>query len=110
MTLPLCVGFSLFYLMMMLSRVHVRSSGQSFTFFHWNLNSISVQNYTKVSILTAYTLVHNSDIICHSETYLNSEASTDDQNLKNLVTICYALTIFPIIRKEGEGVKYLVSY
>ena len=56
-------------------------SGQSFSICHWNLNSISAHNYTKISLLTAYVLVHNFDIICLSETYLNSETSTDDQNL-----------------------------
>ena len=34
------------------------------------------------SVLTAYVLVHNFDIICLSETYLNSEISTDDKNLE----------------------------
>ena len=56
-------------------------SGQSFSIFHLNLNSISAHNYTKISLLTAYVLVHNFDIICLSETNLNSETSTDDQNL-----------------------------
>ena len=56
-------------------------SGQSFSICHWNLNSISAHNYIKISLLTAYVLVHNFDIICLSETYLNSETSTDDQNL-----------------------------
>ena len=48
---------------------------------HWNLNSTSAHNYTRISLLTAYVLVHNFDIICLSEAYLNSETSTDDQNL-----------------------------
>ena len=53
-------------------------SGQSFSICHWNLNSISAHNYTKISLLTAYVLAYNFDIICLSETYLNSETSTDD--------------------------------
>ena len=57
-------------------------SGQSFSICHWNLNSISAHIYTKTSLLTAYILVHNFDIICLSETYLNSETSTDDQKLE----------------------------
>ena len=55
---------------------------QSFSICHWNLNSISAHNYTKISLLTAYVLVHNFDIICLSETYFNSETSTDDRNLE----------------------------
>ena len=58
------------------------NSGQSFSICHLNLNSISAPNYTKIYLLIAYVLVHNFDIICPSETYLNSETSTDDQNLE----------------------------
>ena len=57
-------------------------SGQSFSICHWNLSSISAHNYNKISLLTAYVLVHNFDITCLSETYLNSETPTDDQNLE----------------------------
>ena len=57
-------------------------SGQRFSICHWNLNSILAHNFTKISLLTAYVLVHNFDIICLSETYLNSEISTDDKNLE----------------------------
>ena len=34
-------------------------SGQSFSICHWNLNSISAHNYTKIFLLTAYVLVYN---------------------------------------------------
>ena len=57
-------------------------SEQSFSICHWNLNSISAHSYTKISILTAYILVHSFDIICLCETYLNCETLTDDQNLE----------------------------
>ena len=57
-------------------------SGQSFSISHLNLNSISGHNFTKISLLTAYDLVHNFDIICVTETYLNSETLTDDKNLE----------------------------
>ena len=38
--------------------------------------------FTKVSLLSAYISVHKFDIICLSETYLNSETSSDDENLE----------------------------
>ena len=38
--------------------------------------------FTKVSLLSAYSSVHKFDIICLSETYLNSETPSDDENLK----------------------------
>ena len=38
--------------------------------------------WTKLFNLTAYVLVHNFDIIYLSDTYLNSETSTDDKDLE----------------------------
>ena len=49
------------------------SSGKCFSICHWNLNSITAHNFAKLSLLTAYNLVHSFVIICLSETYLNSE-------------------------------------
>ena len=37
-------------------------AGQSFSICHWNLNSISAHNFTKISLLTAYVLVHDFDL------------------------------------------------
>ena len=46
--------------------------------------------FTKVSLLLAYISVHKFDIICLSETYLNSQIPSVDKNLEipgyNLVT------------------------
>ena len=53
-----------------------------FSVCHWNLNSISAHMFTKVSLLSAYSSVHKFDIICLSETYLNSETPSDDENLE----------------------------
>ena len=38
--------------------------------------------FTKVSLLSAYISVHKFNIICLSETYLNSEIPSDDENLE----------------------------
>ena len=38
--------------------------------------------FTKVYLLSAYISVHKFEIICPSETYLNSEISSDDENLE----------------------------
>ena len=48
---------------------------------HWNLNSISAHNYIKLFLLKAYIAIHKFDIICLSETYLDSSTSSDDDNL-----------------------------
>ena len=38
--------------------------------------------FTKVSLLLAYIFVHKFDIIYFSETYLNSEIPSDNENLE----------------------------
>ena len=38
--------------------------------------------FTKVSLLSAYIFAHKFDIICLSETYVNSEIPSDDENLE----------------------------
>ena len=58
------------------------SSRECFSICHWNLNSISTQSYTEVSLLTADSLIHNFDIIYVSETFLNSETAPNDPNLE----------------------------
>ena len=44
-------------------------SRECFSICYWNLNSISAQSYTKVSLLTACNFIHKFDIICVSDTF-----------------------------------------
>ena len=39
---------------------------------HWNLNSLSAHNFSKLTQLKAYISVYKLDFICLSETYLDS--------------------------------------
>ena len=55
---------------------------QSFSICHWNVNSVSAYNFSKVSLLRAYIFIHKFDVICISETFLNSDTAFDDDNLK----------------------------
>ena len=45
-----------------------------FSFYHWNLNSMSAHNYVKLSSLQAYNSVYKHDVICLLETYLDNSA------------------------------------
>ena len=54
---------------------------QSFSICHWNVYSLSDQNFSKVSLLRAYISIHKFDVICISETFLNSDTAFDDDNL-----------------------------
>ena len=54
---------------------------QSLSICHWNLNSIAAENFAKISLLQAYLTVHKFDIVCLSETYLDSTFLSDDSRL-----------------------------
>ena len=60
----------------------ISSSGQCFSIYHLNLNSIATHGYAKLSLLIAYNPVHSLDFICLSQTYLNSENPPDDTRLE----------------------------
>ena len=86
-----------------------RTLKASLSICHWNLNSISAHNYVKLSLLRAYLAFHNFDIICLSETYLNSSNSPDDETLEisgyNLVRSDH-----PLNSKRGGVCIYYKNY
>ena len=53
---------------------------QTLSICHWNLSSICAHNFAKLFLLRAYVSVHKLDIICLSETYLDS--SIGDESLE----------------------------
>ena len=57
------------------------SSFKCFSICHWNLSSITFHDFLKVKLLTAYNVIHKFDIICISESYLNSDTSSNDDKL-----------------------------
>ena len=52
------------------------------TFFHWNLNGLTARRNIKILLLQVYVTQYNCDIICLSETYLNSSIQKDDDRIK----------------------------
>ena len=60
-----------------------RASSNNISIWHWNLNSISPRNYTKLFLLKPYIAIHKFDIIYLSKTYLDSGTTSDDENLIN---------------------------
>ena len=59
-----------------------RNTDETFSNCHWNLNSLLAYNYNKLFLLRAYIAVHKFDVICLSETYLNSTVASDEKNLE----------------------------
>ena len=72
----------------------------------WYLNSISAHDYSQLFLLKACILAHKSDIICLSETYLDSTVPLDDDNLVisgyNLICSDYPSNI----RRRGVCLYY----
>ena len=48
------------------------TNGNSLSVCHWNLNGIAAHKFIKISLLEAYNTIHDFDIICLSETFLDS--------------------------------------
>ena len=59
-----------------------RNSWFNFSIYHWNLNSLTTNNFEKVNPLEAYYAVNKFDIICLSESFLDSSILTENNNLK----------------------------
>ena len=49
---------------------------------HWNLNGIAARKFVKMTHLEALSAAHSLDIICISETFLDSEFPNDDPRLR----------------------------
>ena len=47
------------------------SSCDEFSICNWNLNTITVHKFIKISVLRAYVSIHNFNILCLSETFLD---------------------------------------
>ena len=89
----LIIGFSLYHIWLHIHLVNLSGdveknpgpksySAQDLTICHWNQNSIASHNFTKIALLKAYLSVHKMDIICLSETFLDSSISIDDDHLQ----------------------------
>ena len=50
-------------------------------FCHWDLNGLAGHDFLKVSLIEAFITTHNFDIICLSETFLDSTVPQDDENI-----------------------------
>ena len=59
-----------------------RNSSQKLSICHWNLNSIAAHNFIKVSLLVAYNYIYKCNIICLSETYLDSSVVLGDDSFE----------------------------
>ena len=68
-------------------------------------NGICGHNYIKLLLLRAYISSHKFDIICISKTYLNSDTSTVDENLK-IAGYTFIRADHPFNSKRGDVCIY----
>ena len=57
------------------------NSSCTFSVCHWNLNSLAAHNFEKVGLLEAFNTINKFDIICVSESYLDSTFSSDNEDI-----------------------------
>ena len=82
-----------------------RSTDETFSICHWNLNSLPAYDYNKLFLLRAYTAVYKFDVICLSETYVDATVASDDENLE--VTNCHLVrSDHPANTKRGGVCLY----
>ena len=58
-----------------------RDKDYNFSVCCWNIGSISAHNFSKLSLLSSYNRIYNYDLICLSETFLDSSFLPDDSRL-----------------------------
>ena len=51
-------------------------------FFHWNLNGLAAHNFIKVPLVETFITNNNFDLVCMSETFLDSTLPKDDVNIQ----------------------------
>ena len=89
---------SFFFLITFLSILLILSNGVELS---PGLNSIAAQNFVKLSQLEAYSTLHSYDLICLSETWLNSTTSIDSNDLSLKGYTYIVLTILTMLKMEG---------
>ena len=58
-----------------------KNCSTSFSFCHWNSNSLTAHNYVEVSSLQAYINIYKHDEICLPQIYLDNSVLSDESDL-----------------------------
>ena len=77
---------------------------------HWNLNSVSAHDYSKLFPLEACIILQKFDIICLSETYLDFTIPNDDEKLQIPAYTLIPSDQPPNKKRGGVSVYYKSSY
>ena len=81
----------------------------SFSICHWNLSSLTAHNYLKVSLLRAHVAIKKFDVVCLSESYLDSSDLSDDDNF-NLPSYNVVRADHPSNKIKGVVCTYFKNF
>ena len=62
---------------------------------HWNLSGLTAHDSIKISLFQTYIIQNNYDIICLSETFLNSSIQTNDDRI--------SIDVYNLIRADHSS-------
>ena len=86
-----------------------RNTAKKCSICRWSLNSTAAHNFTKLVLLKAYNSTHKFDIICLSETYLDSNILPNDTNLE-IPAYRLVRSDYPSNKKRGGVCIYFKNY
>ena len=78
----------------------MKNFSTSFSFCHWDLDSLTAHYYVKLSSLQVYNSVYKHDVICLAETYFCNSLSSDESDL-NFLGYKMIKADYPINVKRG---------
>lgn len=88
----------------------LKYSVQYSAIFHWNLRSIIAHNFIKVSLLKAHPSTQKMDLVCPSDTFLDSSVPDDNDNLQ-IPGYSSVRNDQPLsTKRDGVQIYYKVSY
>ena len=86
-----------------------RDSRYNFSICYWNLNSMTVHNFEKINLLEACNIINKFNVICLSESYLDSSIASDNDDL-NIKGYNLHRTDHPNKLKEAVYVRILGNH
>ena len=78
-------------------------------FFLWNLNGVAAHDFIKLPLIEAYIATNNFDIVCLSETFLDSSIPNDDHRI-NIAGYSLLRADHPSSKKKGGVCIYYKDF
>ena len=78
-------------------------------FFHWNLYELEAPDFIKLQLIGTYTATNNFDIVCLSETFLDSSIPNDENRI-NIAGYSLLRADHPSNTKKGGVCLYYKDF